>query len=145
MAHTTTYTLVVDGTATDFVRSTKQTVINEANRQIKEKLGYKFEVVTTASGKSVYRVARRHVTKFTKPYTKTVDLTPELAALVPAGYVAAYARPRNGAVVLRVVDKDLVEEDSRYAVLDVIVGSLAGYAPTTRIAGKIMKALPASR
>lgn len=135
----TTYTLVIDGTATDFVRSTKATVIKEADARIAAKDGYKAEVVTSG-GKTVHTVSRRKITKFTRPFTKVIDVPEDLADLVPAGYAAAYARYRNGAIVLR-RESDIVEDPSRYAVISIVARSIAGYAATTRDAGQIMKSL----
>lgn len=139
----TTYTIVLDTVAVDFTRSTKQTVINEANRLIKSKAGYKAEVVTSG-GKVVHTVSRRKITKFTPAYTKTVELAPELAAAVPEGYAAAYERLRNGAVVLR-RENDIPEDPSRYAVLNTLTKVIEDYAATTRDAGQIMKAMGKAR
>jgi hypothetical protein len=135
----TTYTVHVDGVATDFTRTTKATVVTEAERRLSAKEGFKVEVVTQ-TGVVVFTAARRKVTKMTKPFTKTVEVSPEVAALIPEGYAAAYERPRNGTVVLR-REVDLEEDDSRYAVLDTVAKAISGYAETTRGAGKIMKAL----
>jgi hypothetical protein len=141
---TTRYVIAIDGANTDVKYSKKDRAINAARTHLAKKDGYVVQVFTEA-GTEVFKAARRKVTKFTAPYTKTIDLPENLAALVPNGYVAAYARHRNGAVVLRLEDQDIVEDPSLYAVLDTVAGTLAGYAPTTRDAGKLMKALGASR
>lgn len=135
----TAYTVHVDGVATDFTRTTKATVVTEAERRLAAKDGYKVEVVTQ-TGTVVFTAARRKVTKVTKPYTKVIEVSPEIAALVPDGYATSYERPRNGTVVLR-READIEEDDSRYAVLDTVAKSIAGYAETTRGAGQIMKSL----
>jgi hypothetical protein len=135
----TAYTVRVDGVDTDFVRTTKATAVTEAERRLSAKEGYKVEVVTQ-TGTVVFTAARRKVTKVTKPFTKVIEVSPEIAALVPEGYATAYERPRNGTVVLR-READIEEDDSRYAVLDTVAKAIAGYAETTRGAGKIMKAL----
>jgi hypothetical protein len=135
----TTYALVIDGTTTDFVRSTKATVVKEADNRIARREGYKAQVVTSG-GKVVHTVSRRKITKFTPPYTKVIEVPEDLKDLVPAGYAAAYARYRNGAIVLR-RESDIVEDPSRYAVISIVAKSIAGYAATTRDAGQIMKSL----
>lgn len=141
--NTTKYTVRIDGVDTDFTRSKKETVVAEATRRLKAKEGYKVEVVTQA-GNVVFTAARRKITKVTKPYTKTIELPEDLATAVPEGYAAAYARYRNGAVVLR-READIEDDDSRYAVLNVLTRTIAGYAETTRGAGQIMKGLGADR
>jgi hypothetical protein len=141
--NTTTYALIVDDVVTDFVRTAKQPVIHEANLRIAAKKGFKAQVVTSG-GKIVHTVARRKITKHTKPFTKVIDLPEALAALVPEGYAAAYRRPRNAAIVLR-RENDIPEDDSRYGVIDEIAGEFAGFAETTRDAGQLMKALGAAR
>ena len=135
----TAYTVRVDGVDTDFVRTTKATAVTEAERRLSAKEGYKVEVVTQ-TGTVVFTAARRKVTKVTKPFTKVIEVSPEIAALVPEGYATVYERPRNGTVVLR-READIEEDDSRYAVLDTVAKAIAGYAETTRGAGQIMKAL----
>lgn len=133
----TTYTLHIDGVATDYTRSTKATVVAAARAALLAKQGYKVEVVTQ-TGHISFTAVRRHVTKHTKPFTKVITLPENLQHLVPAGYVAAYARLRNTAIVLRNED---APEPERYAVIDTINGEFAGFAHTTREAGQIMKAL----
>lgn len=135
----TAYTVRVDGVDTDFTRTTKATAVTEAERRLTAREGYKVEVVTQ-TGAVVFTVARRKVTKVTKPFTKVVEVAPEVAALVPEGYATAYERPRNGTVVLR-READIEDDDSRYAVLDTVAKAIAGYAETTRGAGQIMKSL----
>lgn len=135
----TAYTVHVDGVATDFTRTTKATAVTEAERRLTAKEGFKVEVVTQ-TGTVVFTAARRKAAKVTKPFTKVVEVAPEVAALVPEGYATAYERPRNGTVVLR-READIEDDDSRYAVLDVVAKAIAGYAETTRGAGKIMKNL----
>jgi hypothetical protein len=135
----TSYTVRIDGVDTDFSRSKKETAVSEATRALKAREGYVVEVVT-GTGTVVFTAARRKITKFTKPGTKLVTLSDTVAALVPEGYAAAYERPRNGTVVLR-READIEEDDSRYAVLDVIAKGIVGYAETTRGAGQIMKTL----
>ena len=136
----TQYTIVVNGETTDFTRSKKETAVAQAQAVLGEKGNWKVEVVTQ-TGTVVFTAARRKPERFRAPaYTKTVALEPEIAALVPEGYAAAYERTRNGTVVLR-REEDIVEDPSRYAVLDVVAKSLVGFAETTRDAGKIMKAL----
>lgn len=139
----TAYTVTVDSVATDFTRSKKESAVAEATRRLAAKEGYVVEVVTQ-TGTVVFRAARRRVTKFTKPFTKVVELPSDIAGLVPDGYAAAYIRSRNGAVVLR-READIEDDDSRYAVLDIVANTLAGYSETTRGAGQIMKALGAAR
>jgi hypothetical protein len=140
----TKYTVQFDGVDTDITRSKKETAVALATQALRDKKAYVVTVRTDA-GTEVFKAARRKITKFTKPYTKVVVLKPEHQALVPEGYDAAYERPRNGAVVLRIADQDIVEHDELYAVLDTVTGVLVDYAPTTRAAGQIMKALPKAR
>ena len=136
----TAYTVHVNGEATDFTRSTKATAVAHAEAVLAEKGNWKVEVVTQ-TGTVVFTAARRRPERFrARPFTKTVELTPDVAALVPEGYAAAYERTRNGTVVLR-READIEDDDSRYAVLDVVAKSLVGFAETTRGAGQIMKAL----
>jgi len=133
------YTITLDGEIYA-TRSAKDSAINVAATAIAKREGYRAQVLTPA-GNVVHTVARRKITVHTKPYTKVVELAPEVAALVPAGYVAAYERPQNGTVVLRKEDDELVEDPALYAVLDAVAKSIAGYAGTTREAGQIMKRL----
>jgi hypothetical protein len=137
------YTLTVGGEPTDFARSTKATVIAEADRlRTKEKVRDAIGVVT-AKGTEVYslkEIKARVITKHTKPYTKTITLPDELAKLVLEGYVAAYERPRNDAVVLR---NESAEEDERYAVTRRSTGEVVALVPTTRDAGQVMKEMKA--
>lgn len=140
----TQYTVLVNGETTDFTRSKKETAVAHAQSVLAEKGNWKVEVVTQ-TGTVVFSAARRRPERFrARPYTKTVELTPEVAKLVPEGYAAAYERTRNGTVVLR-REEDIVEDPSRYAVLDVVAKSLVGFAETTRGAGKIMKALGSAK
>lgn len=142
--NTTTYTVVLDGANTDIVRSKKESAVNQARTLLADRKGYRVQVVTGA-GTVVFEAARRKITKFTKPFTKVVDLPEDIAALVPEGYAAAYTRPRNGAVVLRMEDPEVVEDPSLYAVLDTVAKTIADFAATTRDAGQIMKSLGKSR
>lgn len=141
----TKYTLFVSGEATDFTRSTKSTVVDEA---VAVRADQKVEVeVKTGAGTTVFYAAapkQRVITVFTKPFTKVVPLSDAEAGLVPQGYAPAYKRPRNGAVVLR-RESDIPEDPSRYAVLDTVLAAIVGYAETTRAAGKIMEKVGASR
>jgi hypothetical protein len=140
----TQYTVLVNGETTDFTRSTKATAVAHAESVLGEKGNWKVEVVTQ-TGTVVFTATRRKPERFRAPaYTKTVRLAPEIAELVPEGYAAAYERTRNGTVVLR-READIEDDDSRYAVLDVVAQELVGYAETTRAAGAIMKALGAAK
>lgn len=135
------YTLFINGEATEFARSTKATVVAEADRlRTKEKVRDGIEV-RTAAGHVAYAlkpIKARVITKHTKPFTKTIELPAELAALVPAGYVPAYERPRNDAVVLR---NEGADEDERYAVMQRSTGTIVELVPTTRDAGQVMKGM----
>lgn len=134
---TTRYTLHVNGQPTDFARSTKATVIAEAER-VRNHDRVDVAVVTQA-GTEVFSLAapkQRVVTKHTKPFTKTITVDEQLAALVLEGYEPAYRRPRNGATVLRNMEAEL---DERYAVV-YDDESQPEFAPTTREAGQLMKA-----
>lgn len=139
------YTIHVNGTATDFARSTKATVVAEADRlRTKEKVRDLIEV-RTAAGSVVYSlkaVKARVITKHTKPFTKTIDLPEDLAALVPDGYVPAYERPRNDAVVLR--NDELKGGEDFYAVARRSTGEVVAYVGTTRDAGQVMKEMKVS-
>lgn len=131
------YTIQVNGKATDFARSTKATVVAEADRlRTKAKVRDLIEVVTD-KGTAVYAlkaVKARVITKRTKAFTKTIELPAELMKLVPAGYVPAYERPRNDTVVLRNED---AEQEERYAVVRRSTQEFLGFAETTREAGQI--------
>lgn len=135
------YTIFQGGEATDFARATKATVIAEADRlRTKDKVRDALEV-RTDKGNVVYElkeVKARVITKHTKPFTKTITLPEDLAKLVPAGYVPAYERPRNDAVVLR---NEGAEEDERYAVMQRSTGKIVDLVPTTRDAGQVMKGM----
>lgn len=137
----TKYTIFRNETATDFARSTKATVVAEAERlRAKDKVRDLIEVRTDA-GNVVFalkEVKTRVITKHTKPYTKTIELPAELKSLVPAGYVPAYERPRNDAVVLRNEDADAEE---RYAVMRRSTGEVLELVGTTREAGQVMKGM----
>jgi len=137
---TTKYTLQVNGEATEFARSTKATVVAEADRLRKSGVREGIEVVTGAGhvAYALKAIKSRVITFHTKPYTKTITLDKEIASLVPKGYTAAYARLRNGAVVGRNLEAD---EDERYVVVAIATGEVAGHAATTREAGQIMKGL----
>jgi hypothetical protein len=140
----TQYTVLVNGETTDFTRSKKETAVAQAQAVLGEKGNWKVEVVTQ-TGTVVFEATRRKPERFrAKPFTKTVTLEPEIAELVPEGYAAAYERTRNGTVVLR-READIEDDDSRYAVLDVVAKSLVGFAETTRAAGAIMKALGSAK
>lgn len=135
------YTIFQGGEATEFARSTKATVVAEAERlRTKDKVRDLIEVRTEV-GTVVFalkEVKARVITKHTKPFTKVIDLPAEFAALVPAGYVAAYERPRNDAVVLR---NEGAEEDERYAVMRRSTGEVVELVGTTRDAGQVMKGM----
>lgn len=138
----TTYTAFIGDTATDFTRSTKQTVVDHVTALRKN--GERSELtVRTQAGNVVFGLKeskKRVITKHTKPFTKTITLPKELAKLVPAGYVAAYERPTNDATVLR---NENAPEPERYAVTRRSTGEFVGFAETTRDAGQIMKAMRA--
>jgi hypothetical protein len=147
---TTAYTLFVqtekDGefVPTDYKRSKKGAVIAEAEkRRATEKVGVS---VRTETGTEVFfgkKPNKRVITRFTKPYTLTIDLGGEdLVALVPEGYVPAYHRPRNEAFVLRNDEKKGTDEF--YLVLD-HSGNELGFAMTTRAAGALMKGAKAAK
>lgn len=133
------YTIFQGGEATEFARSTKATVVAEAERlRTKDKVRDLIEVRTEA-GTVVFalkEVKSRVITKHTKPYTKTITLPDELQALVPDGYTAAYERPRNDAVVGRNLDAD---PEERYSVTRRSTGEQLGLVATTREAGQVMK------
>jgi hypothetical protein len=135
------YTIFLDGAATEYARSTKATVIAEADRlRTKDKVRDLIEV-RTDKGTVVHAlkaVKARVITRHTKAYTKTITLPEDLAKLVPAGYVAAYERPRNDAVVLR---SESAESEDRYAVARRSTGEVVAYVPTTRDAGQVMKGM----
>lgn len=135
------YTITVNGEATDFARATKATVVAEADRlRTKDKVRDAIAVVTD-KGTEVYAlkaIKARVITKHTKPFTKTIELPSDLAALVLDGYVAAYERPRNDAVVLR---NESAEESERYAVTRRSTGELVELVQTTRDAGAVMKSM----
>lgn len=137
---TTKYTIFINDTATDFARSTKATVVTEADRL--RKTGEKGLIeVRTQTGHVAYAlkaVKARVITKHTKPYTKTITLPTDLAKLVPSGYVPAYERPRNDAVVLR---NEGADEDERYAVMRRSTGEVLELVGTTRDAGQVMKGM----
>lgn len=133
----TVYTVIADSTATEITKSKKEAAVAEAVRLLKSKAAIVVEV-RTGAGTVVFTQKRRNVTVFTAPYTKEITLTEDLQKAVPAGYAPAYARYRNGAVVLR-RETDEVEDPSRYAVLSVAQKEIVGYAPTTRAAGALMK------
>lgn len=134
--------------ATEFTRSEKAKAVAEANRITQEqKFGAR---VVTGAGNVVHENAypkQRVITVFTKPFTKVIELDEELQTLVPEGYVAAYRRPRNGAIVLRrEVDVELEDgeqDEARYLVISEAEGARVGFAPTTRVAGKLMQGLKA--
>lgn len=140
---TTRYIVQIDAVSSDKSYTKKDRAVTAAREALAAKEGY-VVTVRTEAGTEVFRAARRRITKVTPAGTKVVDLPAEFKALVPAGYAAAYMRLRNGAAVLR-RETDETEDDSRYAVLDLIAKSIAGYAPTTRDAGQIMKRLPGVR
>ena len=135
------YTIVINGTETDFARSTKATVVAEADRlRTKDKERGLIQVVTD-KGTVVHElkeIKARVITKHTKPYTKTIELPTELQDLVPAGYTAAYERPRNDAVVGRNLDAD---PEERYSVTRRSTGEVVDLVPTTRDAGQVMKGM----
>lgn len=138
----TKYTIFINDTATDFARSTKATVVAEADRL--RKAGERGAIeVRTGTGHVAYglkEIKARNITKHTKPFTKTVELPADFAKLVPAGYVAAYTRPRNDAAVLR---NEGADEDERYAVMRLSTGELVDFVATTRDAGQVMKGMKA--
>jgi len=135
----TKYTIFVNGTATEYAKSTKATVVAEANRlRNKDKVRDLIEVRTDKGhvAFALKAVKSRVITKHTKPFTKTIELPAEFAKLVPSGYVPAYERPRNDAVVLRAIKE--VEKEARYAVMQRSTGKVVGYTATTREAGQVM-------
>lgn len=138
-ANNTTYTITLDDAVYGEPIKNRQTAINLANKLVAEKTGF-VAVVTTSAGKDVHRVARRKITKFTKPGTLKLDVKVPAAvqAVVGKGWVAAYERPENETVVFRNENKS-VTKDTRYAVVHTASLVLAGYAPTTRAAGAIQK------
>lgn len=133
---TTTYIVTTNGVADSKPFSRKDKAISAAEGAFAA--GAKSVSVATAAGTVVFSAAKSK--RYAKPFTRVVNLSPEHAELVPAGYVAAYERVRNGAVVLR-RETDEPEDDSRYAVLDTTNGVLAGFGATTRHVGAIMKSL----
>jgi hypothetical protein len=135
----THYTLQVNGENVDFVRTTKATVVAEAERVNAETR--EAVAVVTGTGKEVFSLKARpqRVYSFlTKPFKKVIELPEDIAALVPEDYTPAYQRPRNGAVVGRNMEAEL---DARYVVVATATGKVAGYAATTREAGQIMKGI----
>lgn len=140
MKTNTKYALYIDGTATDYVRSTKATVVAEAEKVRKggERALIEVRTQTGHVAFALKAIKARVITKKTKAFTKTIDLPEALQALVPSGYVAAYERPRNDALVLRNED---AEDASRYLVTRRSTGDSVAYAPTTRAAGAIMKGM----
>ena len=139
------YILTIDGEQTDFARATKSTVVDEMTKVRKGGEKRALSVVTDKGSvvAELKAVKTRLITKHTKPYTKTIELPAELAALVPEGYAAAYERPTKDAVVLR-RESDEVEAfdenaaEFRYTVVQRSTCDLLGYAPTTRVAGAVM-------
>lgn len=133
----TKYTLNVNGVPTDFARSTKATVVAEAeSRRAADKVAVS---VTTDAGNVVFELAapkQRVITVHTKPFTKVIDVDETIQELVLAGYVAAHRRPRNGATLLRNME---VEKDERYAIV-FDNGAETEFASTTREGGAIMAA-----
>jgi len=140
---TTKYTLFIDGTETEYARSTKATVVAEAEARRKggERALIEVRTQTGHVAFALQAVKARVITKHTKAFTKTIELPEALAALVPSGYVAAYERPRNDALVLRNEDAD---DESRYAVARRSTGEIVAYTATTREAGAVMKGMKVS-
>lgn len=135
----TQYVLEVNGELVDFVRTTKATVVAEAERVHKaSRAGVRVVTGTGFVAFELKATKARVVTFHTKAFTKTIALPAEIAALMPAAYVAAYERTRNDAVVGR--DMETVE-DERYVVVQRSTGKTIGYAATTREAGQIMKSM----
>ena len=139
MSKNTHYVLEIAGELTDFVRSTKATVVTEAtrvNRETRQAVR-----VLTGTGHESFALKERKVriiTFHTKAFTKTITLPDEIAALMPGAYVAAYERPRNDAVVGR--DMEALA-DERYVVVQRSTGATIAYAATTREAGQVMKGM----
>lgn len=131
----TKYTARINGTDTEFARSTKATVV--AHVEALRKGGEKglLEVVT-GTGHVAFAIAaaRTHnVTKHTKPFTKTIALPKGLH--LPKGYAAAYERPKNDALVARNLK---ASKDERYVVVRRTSGEVLGFTATTREAGQVM-------
>lgn len=143
MASNKNYTIRLDDQDLAFTFSKKERAVAKALELLRQKWGYVAEVLTPAGNVSE-RFARRRITKHTKPFTKVIDLPEDLANVVPEGYAAAYARYRNGAVVLR-REEDLEEDTSRYAVLSTLSKEIVGYSETTRGAGALMKEMGIAR
>lgn len=141
--NTTTYHIVLDDQNLSFSFSKKDQASRKAVELLQQKWGY-VAVVFTSGGKQVERFARRRITRHTPPFTKVIVLPEDLQDAVPDGYAAAYARYRNGAVVLR-REEDLEEDTSRYAVLSTLSKEIVGYAETTRGAGALMRAMGEAR
>jgi hypothetical protein len=139
----TQYIVRVNGDLTDYVRSTKATAVTEADRVYAD-LNRRANVdVVTGTGHVAYAlnlVKARIITKFTRPFTKVITLPAEIAALVPEGYVTAYARLTHDATVLRRTS-DIPEDDSRWAVMNTSTGEIVAYVPSTRDAGQVMKGM----
>lgn len=136
-ANNTTYTITLDDAVHGEPIKNRQTAINLANKLVSSKEGF-VAVVTTSAGKDVHRVARRKITKVTKPGTLKINVPKVVQAVVGKGFVAAYERPENGTVVFRNERKDVTKE-TKYAVVHAATLVLAGYAPTTRAAGQLQK------
>ena len=135
MKTNTKYTARVNGTDTDFSRTTKATVV--AHVEALRKGGEKglLEVVTQTGHVAfvLAAVKTRNITRHTKPYTKTIDLPKGLK--LPKTYVAAYERPKNDALVARSLKANA---DERYAVVRRSTGEVLAFVPTTRDAGQAM-------
>jgi hypothetical protein len=92
--------------------------------------------VRTDKGTEVYVVKGVRPMKITPAYTRTVELPADFEA--PEGTRVAYTRSRKGVALLH------VEETGEYALFNYVTGTMVEEGlPTTRAAGKAVKALPA--
>lgn len=139
MKTNTKYTARINGTDTDFSRSTKATVVAHVEALRKGGEEGLLEVVT-ATGHVAFALApvkHRVITRHTKPFTKTVEVPAALRKLVLKGYEVAYTRPANDTAVLR---SKKAPKTEAYVVTRLTTGAILGYAETTRGAGAIQKA-----
>jgi hypothetical protein len=93
-------------------------------------------VVRTDKGTEVHVEKGVRPMKITPAYTRTVELPADFEA--PEGTRVAYTRSRKGVALLH------VEETGEYALFNYVTGTMVEEGlPTTRAAGKAVKALPA--
>ena len=120
---------------TDFRKGKKGTVVAQAEK-VHAQDKFAVQVVTDA-GNVVFELKsrKRVVTKFTKPFTVTVDPVFSGGDQLE-GYEFAYTRPRTGTSVLRNMEADPSE---RYAVTT-NYGEFLAFCDTTREAGAIQTA-----